>query len=146
MSAVDEVAVRPAGAADVARLALWNAQLIRDERNDNAGSGGDLQSRLREWLAADYGASVFEAGGVPFGYALFRVLPECVHLRHFYVEPGFRRRGYGRRAFECMRDAFPRDRRILVEVLVWNAAGAAFWKRVGFEERYLGLQMPAAGP
>jgi len=32
---------------------------------------------------------------------------------------------------------------VLVEVLVWNTQGAAFWKHVGFEERYLGLQLPA---
>ena len=31
-------------------------------------------------------------------------------------------------------------KRILVEVLVWNTAAAAFWKSVGFDERYLGLQ------
>jgi ribosomal protein S18 acetylase RimI-like enzyme len=36
---------------------------------------------------------------------------------------------------------FPRGKRVLVEVLVGNAAAAAFWRSMGFEERYLGLQL-----
>ena len=40
-----------------------------------------------------------------------------------------------------MRGMFPRGKRILVEVLVGNATGTAFWKGVGFEPRYLGLQL-----
>ena len=84
---------------------------------------------------------MFEAAATPFGYAIFRDLPDCVHLRHFFVEAAFRRRGFGRRAFELMREMFPRGKRVLVEVLVANTAGAAFWKSVGFEPRYLGLQL-----
>ena len=40
-----------------------------------------------------------------------------------------------------MRETFPRGKRVLVEVLVANAVGAAFWKSVGFAPRYLGLQL-----
>jgi GNAT superfamily N-acetyltransferase len=134
------VRVRPARTDELARLAAWNAQLISDERNDNALSGAELEVRLRDWLASEYRACVFEAGGVPFGYALFRDLPDCTHLRHFFVERAFRRRGLGRMALECLRrDAFAPDKRVLVEVLVDNPPGVAFWKAVGFQERYLGL-------
>ena len=136
-----EVAVRRARQEDVPRLAAWNAQLIRDEQNDAGAPADDIEPRLREWLAKDYVACVFEADGTGFGYSIFRDLPDCVHLRHFFIEAAFRRRGFGRRAFECLREMFPRGKRILVEVLVWNAPAAAFWKSVGFEERYLGLQM-----
>ena len=137
------VRVRPVRDDELARLAAWNAQLIRDERHDNAMSESELAARLREWLAHEYRARVFETGGTPFGYALFRDLPECTHLRHFFVERAFRRRGLGRMAFERLRkDAFAPDKRILVEVLVHNPPGVAFWKAVGFQERYLGLSMP----
>ena len=160
-----DIVVRRARQDDVPQIAAWNAQLIRDEQNDAGADADDVEPRLREWLAKDYVACVFEGmtlaslaaprGGavspsgrpfgtdVPraFGYAIFRELPDCVHLRHFFVEAAFRRRGYGRRAFERLREMFPRGKRILVEVLVWNAPGAAFWKSVGFEARYLGLQM-----
>ena len=138
--------MRRAWAEDVPRIAAWNAQLVRDERNDNAPPLDDIEPRLREWLAKDYVACVFEAGGTPYGYAIFRDLPECVHLRHFFVEAPYRRRGYGRRAFEAIRaEMFPPGKRILVEVLVWNGPATAFWKGVGFEARYLGLQMTPPG-
>ena len=45
---------------------------------------------------------------------------------------------------DASHDASPRitlrGKRILVEVLVANVAGAAFWRSVGFEPRYVGLQ------
>ena len=87
-------------------------------------------------------------GAGPIGYALFRDLPECVHLRHFFVAPEYRGIGLGRRAFHRLRaEFFPADKRVLVEVLTWNASGLAFWKSLGFGERYLGLQLPvASGP
>lgn len=142
-----DVSARRARTEDIARLAGWNAQLIHDERNDGPMRTDELASRLREWLVKEYSASVFEADGTPFGYALYRELPECVHLRHFFVARDFRRRGLGRRAFQALRrESFPRDKRILVEVLVCNEAGTAFWKRIGFVERYLGLHMPPATP
>ena len=136
--------MREAGSDDIPRLAAWNAQLIADERNDNPMPAAELAARIREWLASEYRAVVFELDGNACGYALFRDLPECTHLRHFFVEPAYRRRGVGRGAFDDLRRTrFARDKRVLVEVLVWNAQGAAFWKTVGFEERYLGLQLPA---
>ncbi|HTQ01760.1 MAG TPA: GNAT family N-acetyltransferase [Casimicrobiaceae bacterium] len=139
------VTVRRARTEDICRLAEWNAQLIRDERNDGPARTDELGSRLTEWLAKEYRASVFEVDGAPFGYALYRELPECVHLRHFFVAPGLRRQGLGRRAFEALRrESFPPDKRVIVEVLVWNEAGTAFWKRAGFTARYLGLTMPPA--
>ena len=81
-----EVTVRRARQDDVPRLASWNAQLIRDEQNDAGAAADDIEPRLREWLAKDYVACVFEAGGTGFGYSIFRDLPDCVHLRHFFVE------------------------------------------------------------
>jgi ribosomal protein S18 acetylase RimI-like enzyme len=135
------VVVRRARQEDVPRLAAWNARLIRDERNDQAAPDHEIEPRLRAWLAKDYVACVFETDSTAFGYAIFRDLPDCVHLRHFFVEAPFRRRGLGRRAFELLREMFPRGKRVLVEVLVGNAAAAAFWRSMGFEERYLGLQL-----
>ncbi len=141
---VADLKVRLARPSENALLAQYNAQLIRDERHDNTMSVTELGERLREWLAEDYQACLFETRSGPLGYALFRDLPECMHLRHFFVVPEYRRNGLGRRAFQRLRaEFFPADKRVLVEVLAWNAAGIAFWKNVGFGERYLGMQLPA---
>jgi len=140
------VQVRPARAGERGRIAAWNVQLIRDEGNESSLTLADVEARLREWLAADYHASVFEVDGVPFGYAVHRELADCTHLRHFFVEAAYRRRGLGRQAFAGLRrDVFPADRRILVEALVTNGAGLAFWQSIGFAQRYVGLQMGPAG-
>lgn len=142
--AVAELTVRLARPNECALLAQFNAQLIRDERHENAMGIAELGERMREWLADDYLACFFETKAGPIGYALFRDLPDCVHLRHFFVVPESRGVGLGRRAFHRLRaEFFPVDKRILVEVLAWNAAGLAFWKSLGFGERYLGLQLPA---
>ena len=137
---------RPDGYTEIFRrmLAMFSQRpqiVVISAQTAGDAAADDIEPRLREWLAKDYVACVFEAGGTGFGYSIFRDLPDCVHLRHFFVEAAFRRRGLGRRAFERLREMFPRGKRILVEVLVWNAPAAAFWKSVGFEERYLGLQM-----
>ena len=143
--AVADLTVRLARPDECALLARFNADLIRDEGHDNVMGIAELGERMREWLADDYRACLFEAGAVPIGYALFRDLSECVHLRHFFVVPEYRGIGLGRRAFHRLRaEFFPADKRVLVEVLTWNASGLAFWKSLGFGERYLGLQLPVA--
>lgn len=145
---MSNVTVRASRASELGSLAAWNAQLIRDEGNDTGLALRHIEARLREWLAADYRASVFEVGGTPFGYAIHREMADCTHLRHFFVESAYRRRGLGRRAFELLRsNVFAEDRRILVEALVGNAGGLAFWQGVGFTQRYIGMQLvPAKHP
>lgn len=138
---MNEVTVRRAREEDVPQLAAWNAQLVRDERNDNGLTADDIAPRLRDWMGQGFVACVIAVDGAPCGYAIYRDTVEWVHLRHFFIDAAYRRRGCGRRAFAALRAGFPAGKRILVEVLVWNEAGAAFWKAVGFRERYLGLQM-----
>jgi GNAT superfamily N-acetyltransferase len=146
--AVADLTVRLARPDESALLAQFNADLIRDERHDNTMRIAELGERMREWLAEGYRACLFETRAGPIGYALFRDLPECVHLRHFFVAPEYRGIGLGRRAFHRLHaEFFPADKRVLVEVLTGNASGLAFWKSLGFGERYLGLQLPlASGP
>lgn len=136
------VVVRAARANERRRLAEWNLALIRDEGNDNRIGVDEIEARLSEWLDQGYRAHVFEADGVPCGYAIHRELPDIAHLRHFYVAPEFRRRGVGSAAFAVLRrEIFPQDRKLLVEALVTNGPGIAFWESLGFVQRYVGLQM-----
>lgn len=137
--------VRRANARDIPRVAQWNRELIEDERHESAAAVEVLAGRMRTWLADDYQICVFEEMGAPAGYALFRELPEWLHLRHFFVARTHRRQGVGRRAFaKLVTTFFPDGKRVLVEVLVGNRAAVAFWSAVGFSERYVGMQYPAA--
>jgi ribosomal protein S18 acetylase RimI-like enzyme len=143
----DALVVRRASARDIRRVARWNRELIEDERHENAMSADVLAGRLRTWLVEDYQICVFEAKGEPAGYALFRELPEWLHLRHFFVARTHRRMGVGRRAFaKLVESFFPHGKRVLVEVLVTNRTAVAFWASLGFGERYVGMQYPAPNP
>jgi GNAT superfamily N-acetyltransferase len=142
----DGLVFRVATAADLPQLAWWNQQLIEDEGHDNTMSPDQLVVRMRTWLATDYQAVVFEEPATPVAYALFRLTPEWVHLRQFFVARDRRRRGIGARAVALLRDkVFPPDKTVIVEAMAWNHAALSFWRAVGFADRYVGLESrPAA--
>ncbi len=135
--------LRQPQAADMPRLGEWNAALIRDEGHDNPMTPVELSGRMRDWLAGEYRAHIFVCDGVDAGYALYREVPEFVHLRQFYVASGSRRRGIGTAALRALMEvAFPAGKRILVEAMARNEAALAFWHASGFADRYVGLESP----
>ena len=141
--ALARVVLREPTADDLSRLGEWNAGLIRDEGHDNPMTVAELTLRMREWLAGEYRARIFVCDGIDAGYALYRELPEFVHVRQFYVLPERRRRGIGAAALGALREhEFPAGKRVLVEAMTWNAAALAFWRACGFCDRYVGLEAP----
>ncbi|TMH15848.1 MAG: GNAT family N-acetyltransferase [Betaproteobacteria bacterium] len=108
----------------------------------------ELAVRMRNWLATEYQALIFEdpAATAPVAYALLRDTPEWVHLRQFFVARDRRRRGIGARAVALLRDSvFPPDKLVIVEAMAWNHRALSFWRAVGFADRYVGLESrPAA--
>jgi GNAT superfamily N-acetyltransferase len=59
-AAADGLTFRVAAAADLPQLASWNKQLIEDEGHDNTMSLEDLVARMRNWLATEYQALIFD--------------------------------------------------------------------------------------
>ena len=139
----DGLVFRVATAADLPQLASWNRQLIEDEGHDNTMSLEELAARMRTWLTTEYQALVFEdpAAPTPAAYVLFRVTPEWIHLRQFFVARDLRRRGIGARAVALLRaEVFPPGKSVIVEAMAWNHAALSFWRAVGFADRYVGLE------
>jgi ribosomal protein S18 acetylase RimI-like enzyme len=135
------LAFRHATIADAALLAQMNHRLIRDEGHRSRMTVPQLRDRMDEWLRGEYRAVVIELGGAAVGYALYRLEPEYVYLRQFYVEPEHRRRGIGRTALAWLRaHAWADAPRIRIDVLVGNAAGIAFWRTVGFRDYCLTME------
>ena len=142
---MNDLAFRWATADDCVLLGAWNRDLIDDELHDNPMNARELADRMREWLGGEYRAVMFERRGVPVAYALFREIPEGIHLRQFFVVHGERRHGIGARALALLRlHVFPPDKRVLVEAMERNPGGLAFWRRMGFVDRYVGLELAAA--
>ncbi len=74
-------------------------------------------------------------GQADIGYALYRQEPEWLYLRQIFVVEEMRRKGFGRRFIEWLKDnPWKQCKRIRTDVLVDNKAGIDFWKAVGFKE------------
>jgi len=133
---------RYADQIDAVFLAEWNHRLIREEGHRNRMTVPELADRMRGWLQGEYKAVIFSSEVAAVGYAVFREETEIVYLRQFFIDPESRRRGYGRSGFEILRDAvWPKDKRLVVEVLCHNPSGIAFWRAMGYTEYCLTLEI-----
>ena len=136
-----ELQWRPPIPADIPLLAAMNQQLIRAEGHRNPMTLAQLEERMAGFLAGAYEAAIFVAER-PAGYALWRPEPDHVYLRQFFIAPKYRRRGFGRKAIALLRqDAWPRQTRLRLEVLVGNESGIAFWRSIGLEPYCLTMEM-----
>src|SRR6266487_4070991 len=134
-----EISFRAATPEDCPILADLNHQLIHDEGHRNPMTIPLLEQRMRDFLAGEYRAVIFENGEV-VGYALFREQPEEIYLRQLFVVRHRRRQGIGRRAVEILRsEVWPRSKRLTVDVLVGNTTAVAFWRAVGYTDYCLTL-------
>jgi len=121
------LASRAASPGDLNPLAAMNAGLIGDEGHPNPMDEPALRARMARWLESGaWRIDLFLVAGEVVGYAAFRrerdaARPpaERLHVRQFYIRPGFRRRG---------RPGLP----VRIEVLEGNAGGRAFWRALGF--------------
>ncbi len=125
---------RHAVVGDIPVIAAMNLAMIRDTGHRNPMNREQLADRLAGWLRGDYRAVLFEDANATAGYALYRVDPDGIYLRQFFVAPEFRRRGVGRGALAWLLAVEWRGRRIRLEALMGNRAAIAFWHAVGFKE------------
>lgn len=133
---------RAATANDCALLAALNHQLIRDEGHRNPMTVPELEQRMKHWLATEYAAVIFEEGKEVVAYAVFREQPQEIYLRQLFVVRNRRRKGIGRKAMKILRTKiWPKNKRLTVEVLVRNMAAVAFWRKVGYKDYSLKLEI-----
>ncbi len=137
---------RVATAADLPILARMNQQLIEDERHRNPVNLAELETRMRSMLDGDYTATLFEWDGRLVAYAVWRVEPNWIYLRQFFVARDYRRRGIGSRAVHRLTgEIWPPGKRIRVNVLIGNQPALEFWRTVGFVDYLVTLEMDRSG-
>jgi GNAT superfamily N-acetyltransferase len=129
--------------SDVALLAQMNADLIRDEGHSNPMTAEQLEERMREWLAGEYSAILFEQDHQVVAYALYRDNEgRGIYLRQFFVLGALRRRGLGRQAIAILKtDILEKGTRIAVDVLTRNSRALSFWHAVGFTDYAVTLDL-----
>ncbi len=129
-----------------ALLAELNHQLVGDEGHRNKMTVPELKQRMKDWLASEYAAVIFEKEGEIVAYALYREQAAGIYLRHFFVVRTRRRQGIGREAFAILRSQiWPKEKRLTVDVLVQNTAAIAFWRSVGYQDYSLTLEILPGG-
>jgi predicted acetyltransferase len=134
--------IRLATLDDSPLLAELNHQLIQDEGHRSKMTVPELDQRMRDWLAAEYRAVVFEDNGQVVAYALYSEKPDVVYLRQLFVVRQRRQQGIGRQAMQILRsDVWPKDKRLTVDVLVKNERALAFWRAVGYSDYCLTLEI-----
>ena len=120
---------------DVPLLASLNQMLIEDEKAETDLTMTQLEERMADFLQTSYAAFLFYDACGPLGYALCDRQQTPVYLRQFFICRDKRRKGYGRQALQLLR-AHLDIRELEIDVYGWNRQGLAFWKAVGFEERF----------
>ena len=134
---------RLAISSDAVMLGALNHQLIQDEGHRNPMTIPELQERMRCWLELEYKAVIFENETEVVAYALFREEPELIHLRQLFVQRHCRRRRIGQQALHILRKEYwPPQKRLTVEVLTANSAAIAFYRKEGFSDYCLTLEIP----
>ena len=123
-----------------------NQQLIADEGHRNSMNLTELETRMRSMLDGDYTATLFEVHGQDVAYALWRIEPEWVYIRQFFVVRDHRRRGIGRQVIrELLDEIWPVGRRIRVDALIENQPALEFWRAVGFADYLIALELERSG-
>jgi len=122
--------------ADIPLLALFNQQLIQDERSDNPMTLPELEGRMRWFLETEYDAYFFTMEETVVGYALVRHTAPPLYLRQFFIAREHRRKHYGQRAVELLLQTL-QTKAIDIEVYTWNERGIRFWESCGFAPRSL---------
>lgn len=133
--------IRKCNRDDIPQLAVFNKQLIEDEKSDNPMSVPELEERMAGFLNAEYDAYFFEKDCVVVGYALVKKTCTPLYLRQFFICREYRKEYCGTEAFHALLEYLNVDS-IDIEVLSGNEAGNRFWESLGFKEvsRYMRLR------
>lgn len=119
---------------DLDKLTEMNKQLIEDEKSDNPMNLVELKERMKSFIESDYNAYFFVVSDEIVGYALINLGKDPYYLRHFFICREYRRKSYGKVAFEAILKKL-NVHSIDIEVLSDNEIGNAFWSNLGFVER-----------
>lgn len=125
----------------VPQLAIFNKQLIEDEKSDNPMTIHELENRMDDFLKTEYDAYFFEANNAIVGYALVKTSCSPLYLRQFFIGREYRKNHCGTEAFHALLEYLNVDS-IDIEVLSRNEQGNRFWESLGFKEvsRYMRLR------
>lgn len=138
---IEDMKIIKCNSSDIPQLAVFNKQLIEDEKSDNPMSVPELEKRMENFLNTEYDAYFFEVDKAIVGYALVKKSCSPLYLRQFFIGREYRKNHCGTEAFHALLNYLNVDS-IDIEVLSGNEPGNRFWESLGFKEvsRYMRVQ------
>lgn len=88
----------------------------------------------------EYQVLLFEEGETPLGYVVYVKEKDRVYLRQFFIDRKKRRRGLGKKAIDLLFKKIGSRNRVVLDVLVHNRRGIAFWESLGFKPYCLTME------
>jgi len=126
---------------DKEELLKMNRQLMADEQYDRPPEETELSKRWDQFLEKeDFQVLLFREEAQTMGYAVIHMKETPLYLRHFFINPEFRRKGTGTSCFNSMMD-FLDAREIDLDAMVWNERGIGFWHSLGFKDRCVSMNL-----
>lgn len=117
---------------DYIELGYLNKQLINSGGSINNMTLFELEQRMLHFITTDYWAIFFEVDGIHIGYTLVSKEKNPLFIRHFLILEEYRRKGYGRIAFNKLISFFD-VKDIKLTVLANNDVAKKFWKCCGLK-------------
>jgi ribosomal protein S18 acetylase RimI-like enzyme len=122
-------------------LGKLNKKLIGDEGHSNPMKDDDLIDRMYNFLTNNYSAYFILTDSRVAGYCLFRDDIDYIYIRQLFVEKDKRNQGLGKACVRWLKDTHWTDRKIRIEVLSGNLDGIEFWRRIGFHDYCITMEM-----
>ncbi|HMF34674.1 MAG TPA: GNAT family N-acetyltransferase [Candidatus Lokiarchaeia archaeon] len=136
-----KIQFRKASENDVQVLGQMNKRLIEDEGHSNPMNVDELTERMKGFLNNEYTAYLIIANGTLSGYCLFRDDWDYVYVRHLFVERTSRHTGLGSTCIRWLKNNLWANRKVRIEVLCHNDSGIAFWRKIGFRDYSITMEM-----
>ena len=135
----------PAAESDLPTLVRLNQELMDAQDVETGMSEEALELRMRDFLTEGYQAVMFHVKEMVVGYALYRLDPKFVQIRHFYVNTSLSKKARVEDAFQLLREKeFESYASIRLEVPESNKDSIRMWESLGFRPRSVQLELETA--
>lgn len=136
-----KIEYKKAEISDVNILGSMNKRLIEDEGHSNPMNINELTDRMKEFLQNEYNAYLIIEKNDVSGYCLFRDDKEYIYIRQLFIERNKRRNGLGKSCIQWLKSNIWVGRKLRMDVLIKNNNGIEFWRKVGFEDYCITMEM-----
>lgn len=126
---------------NLTELVEMNEQLVIDEQFDVILSKVELTERMKDFILGNtYECYILLYDNQCCGYCLVDVTRKPLYLRHLFIKSNFRRMGFGSDTITQLLDMY-KINDLDIEVMAWNTKAIAFYEKLGFSCRFLGMRI-----